>query len=61
MHGVHHVLYPRETLPSWPKDDPRTSRIVLISRTLDAPILEASLRAVQSAGRPPAFTQGELN
>lgn len=62
VHGVHHMLYPRETLPSWPKDDPRTSRIVLISRTLDAPILEASLRAVHSAGRPAAFlSHGELD
>ena len=62
MHGVHHMLYPRETLPCWPEDDPRTSRIVLISRTLDSAILEASLRAVQSASRPPAFaTQGELD
>ncbi|MBN8897256.1 MAG: GTP-binding protein, partial [Rhodospirillales bacterium] len=34
IHGVQHVLHPPTLLPAWPEGDPRTSRLVFITRDL---------------------------
>ncbi|MDP2262917.1 MAG: GTP-binding protein [Hydrogenophaga sp.] len=43
IHGVQHLFHPPETLPRWPSDDRRT-RIVFITRDIDAEDIEATLR-----------------
>jgi G3E family GTPase len=40
IHGVHHVLHAPVRLPAWPDAD-RSTRIVLITRGLDAAVIEA--------------------
>ena len=42
IHGVQHLFHPPETLPRWPSDDRRT-RIVFITRNMDAEEIEATL------------------
>jgi G3E family GTPase len=44
IHGIHHLVHPPTSLPRWPTADHR-SRLVLIVRSLPAPIIERSLRA----------------
>ncbi len=44
IHGVHHVLHAPVRLPAWPDAD-RTTRIVLITRGLDAAVIEADWAA----------------
>jgi G3E family GTPase len=43
IHGIHHLVHPPTSLPRWPTADQR-SRLVLIVRSLPAPIIERSLR-----------------
>ncbi len=50
LHAVQHVVHPPELLPHWLSDD-RRSRIVLITRDLDADVI-GSLLAVLPAGPP---------
>lgn len=40
IHGVRHLLLPPSALPAWPADDPRDSRILLITQDLPPAILE---------------------
>lgn len=42
IHGVQHLFHPPETLPRWPSDDRRT-RIVFITRGIDAQDIDATL------------------
>ncbi len=42
IHGVQHLFHPPETLPRWPSEDRRT-RIVFITRNMDAEEIEATL------------------
>ncbi|WP_332739604.1 CobW family GTP-binding protein [Hydrogenophaga sp.] len=42
IHGVQHLFHPPETLSRWPSDDRRT-RIVFITRNMDAEDIEATL------------------
>ncbi len=42
IHGVQHLFHPPETLPAWPSDDRRT-RIVFITRGIDAEDIDATL------------------
>ena len=42
IHGVQHLFHPPETLPNWPSEDRRT-RIVFITRNIDAQDIEATL------------------
>jgi G3E family GTPase len=44
IHGIHHLVHPPTSLPRWPTADHR-SRLVLIVRSVPAPIIERSLRA----------------
>jgi G3E family GTPase len=47
---VRHLIHPPVKLAAWPKDDPRTSRIVFITRDLPRAAVEDGLRAFQAAG-----------
>ena len=40
IHGVQHVFHPPVVLDAWPDEDRRT-RIVMITRDLDAAVLKA--------------------
>ncbi len=42
IHGVQHLFHPPETLPRWPSED-RRSRIVFITRNIEAEDIEATL------------------
>lgn len=42
IHGVQHLFHPPETLPRWPSEDRRT-RIVFITRGIDAEDIDATL------------------
>jgi G3E family GTPase len=44
IHGVHHVLHPPVELPAWPDADHRT-RIVFITRGIDAALIQAEWTA----------------
>jgi len=41
IHGVHHVLHPPVALPAWP-DDGRRTKIVFITRGMDAAMIQAN-------------------
>ena len=63
IHAVRHLMHPPAKLSTWPKGDPRTSRIVFITRDLPRSVIEDGLRAFQSASEaasvlatPPAAT-----
>lgn len=43
IHGVQHLFHPPQTLARWPSDD-RRSRIVFITRDIDADDIDATLR-----------------
>jgi G3E family GTPase len=49
IHGVRHLMHPPTPLNAWPADDPRTSRLVFITRDLPRPAIEAGLRAFAAA------------
>jgi G3E family GTPase len=49
IHGVQHLFHPPALLEAWPPGDPRTSRLVFITRDLDRSVIEAGLRAFEAA------------
>jgi G3E family GTPase len=49
IHAVRHLMHPPVQLAAWPPDDPRTSRIVFITRDLPRAVIEDGLRAFQAA------------
>ncbi|WP_428491044.1 CobW family GTP-binding protein [Rhodopila sp.] len=51
IHAVRHLLHPPVELPAWPAGDPRSSRLVFITRDLPRSVLEQDLRALFAAGR----------
>jgi G3E family GTPase len=51
IHGVQHMFHEPVLLPAWPEGDPRTSRIVFITRDLDRETVEMGLRAFEDAAR----------
>jgi G3E family GTPase len=51
IHGVQHLFHEPVLLPEWPEGDPRTSRIVFITRDLDRATIEAGLRAFEAAAQ----------
>ena len=46
IHGVQHLFHPPETLARWPSEDRRT-RIVFITRNIDAEDIEATLNVFE--------------
>jgi G3E family GTPase len=53
IHGVQHLFHEPELLPAWPEGDPRTSRIVFITRDLDRGTIEEGIRAFDLAAKSP--------
>ena len=51
IHAVRHLLHPPVKLGAWPAGDPRTSRMVFITRDLPRAVIERGLQAFQVAGR----------
>ncbi|OUM01591.1 CobW family GTP-binding protein [Variovorax sp. JS1663] len=51
FHGVQHLYQPPESLPAWPSPDRRT-RIVFITRGVDAESMDESLRVFERRRRP---------
>lgn len=51
IHGVQHLMHPPALLAAWPEGDPRTSRLVFITRDLPRSAIEDGLRAFVSAAR----------
>jgi G3E family GTPase len=49
IHGVQHMFHEPVLLPAWPDGDPRTSRLVFITRDLPRSVIEESLRAFEAA------------
>lgn len=49
IHAVRHLMHPPVKLAAWPEGDPRTSRIVFITRDLSRAVIEDGLRAFQEA------------
>ena len=49
IHGVQHLFHPPALLAAWPDDDPRTSRLVFITRDLSRDVIEEGLRAFNDA------------
>jgi len=49
IHGVQHMFHEPELLPAWPPGDPRTSRIVFITKDLSRETVEEGLRAFERA------------
>jgi G3E family GTPase len=49
IHGVQHLFHPPTLLAAWPDDDPRTSRLVFITRDLPRDMIEQGLRAFNNA------------
>ncbi|MGE0224659.1 MAG: GTP-binding protein, partial [Acetobacteraceae bacterium] len=56
IHGVQHLMHPPALLSGWPEGDPKTSRLVFITRDLPRSVIEEGLRAFEDAARsaPPA-------
>ncbi|WP_342132211.1 CobW family GTP-binding protein [Hydrogenophaga sp. OTU3427] len=50
IHGVQHLFHPPETLARWPSEDRRT-RIVFITRNIDAEDIEATLSVFERRSR----------
>ncbi len=50
IHAVRHLMHPPAKLAAWPEGDPRTSRLVFITRDLPRSVIEEGLRAFQAAG-----------
>jgi G3E family GTPase len=50
IHAVRHLMHPPAKLAAWPEGDPRTSRLVFITRDLPRSVIEDGLRAFQAAG-----------
>ncbi len=51
IHGVQHMFHEPVLLDAWPEGDPRTSRIVFITRDLDRETVESGLRAFEAAAQ----------
>jgi G3E family GTPase len=49
IHAVRHLKHPPAMLAAWPDGDPRTSRLVFITRDLPRAVIEDGLRAFQAA------------
>ncbi len=49
IHGVQHLLHPPALLAAWPAGDPRTSRLVFITRDLPRDVIEEGLNAFVTA------------
>jgi G3E family GTPase len=49
IHGVQHMFHEPVLLPAWPPGDPRTSRIVFITRDLSRETVEQGLLAFERA------------
>ena len=49
IHGVQHLFHPPVLLAAWPDGDPRTCRIVFITRDLPRDVIEQGLRAFNNA------------
>jgi G3E family GTPase len=49
IHAVRHLMHPPVKLGAWPEGDPRTSRLVFITRDLSHAVIEDGLRAFQNA------------
>jgi G3E family GTPase len=49
IHGVQHLFHPPALLSAWPGGDPRTSRLVFITRDLPRDVIEEGLRAFNDA------------
>jgi len=49
IHVVRHLIHPPAKLSAWPTDDPRTSRLVFITRDLPRAAVEDDFRAFQAA------------
>jgi G3E family GTPase len=48
IHAVRHLMHPPVQLAAWPEGDPRTSRIVFITRDLPRAVVEDGLLAFQA-------------
>jgi G3E family GTPase len=53
IHAVRHLMHPPVKLSGWPPDDPRTSRIVFITRDLPRAVIEDGLQAFLTASAAP--------
>ncbi len=49
IHGVRHLMHPPALLADWPEGDPRTSRVVFITRDIPRAVIEEGLRAFEAA------------
>jgi G3E family GTPase len=49
IHGVQHLFHPPALLAGWPEGNPRTSRLVFITRDLPRDVIEEGLRAFNDA------------
>jgi G3E family GTPase len=49
IHGVQHLFHPPALLAGWPAGDPRTSRLVFVTRDLPRDVIEEGLRAFNDA------------
>ena len=49
IHAVRHLMHPPVKLAAWPAGDPRTSRLVFITRDLPRGVIEDGLLAFQQA------------
>jgi G3E family GTPase len=49
IHAVRHLMHPPAMLAAWPDGDPRTSRLVFITRDLPRAVIEDGLGAFQAA------------
>jgi Ni2+-binding GTPase involved in maturation of urease and hydrogenase len=56
VHAVRHLMHPPAKLAAWPEGDPRTSRLVFVTRDLPETAIRDGLAAFQSAVRRPAET-----
>ncbi|HEY0182394.1 MAG TPA: GTP-binding protein [Rhodopila sp.] len=52
VHAVRHLMHPPARLAAWPDGDPRSSRLVFITRDLPRSVIEDELRAFQAAAKP---------
>jgi G3E family GTPase len=49
IHGVQHLFHPPALLAAWPDNDPRSSRLVFITRDLPRDVIEEGLRTFNDA------------
>jgi G3E family GTPase/phosphoribosyl-AMP cyclohydrolase len=54
IHGVQHLFHPPALLTAWPDGDPRTSRLVFITRDLPRDVIEDGLLAFNAAAKETA-------